>query len=140
MGNRIYGCDDCLAVCPWNKFARQGNEAKLKARDKLRAPDLAGLSQLSDSEFREFFPASPVKRAGRNRFVRNVLIAIGNSGNEELANCAIDLLKDESELVRAMAVWACARLMPDNEFADLRTRHEPVETDDYVRGEWRGVV
>ena len=138
MGNRVFGCDDCLAVCPWNKFAQKGHEAKLKARDELRAPDLAALSRLNNSEFRKFFPASPVKRAGRNRFVRNVLIAIGNSGDEELANCAIDLLRDESELVRAMAVWACAQLMRGSEFAGLRARLEPEEADDYVRGEWRG--
>ena len=85
IGNRIYGCDDCLAVCPWNKFAQAGRETKLAARDELRAPPLAELARLDDAAFRAMFTKSPVKRIGRDRFVRNVLIAIGNSGDAELA-------------------------------------------------------
>ena len=85
IGNRIYGCDDCLAVCPWNKFAQAGREAKLAARDELRAPDLADLARLDDAAFRALFAKSPVKRIGRDRFIRNVLIAIGNSSDPALA-------------------------------------------------------
>ena len=88
MGNRIYGCDDCLAVCPWNKFAQVGHEAKLAARDALRAPDLADLARLDDAAFRALFAKTAVKRTGRDRFVRNVLIAIGNSGNAALADAS----------------------------------------------------
>ena len=84
IGNRIYGCDDCLAVCPWNKFAQAGREAKLAAREALRAPKLAELARLDDAQFRALFSKSPVKRTGRDRFVRNVLIAIGNSGDVAL--------------------------------------------------------
>src|SRR6202030_580543 len=104
IGNRIYGCDDCLAVCPWNKFAQAGREAKLAARDALRAPDLAELARLDDAAFRVLFAKSPVKRIGRDRFVRNVLIAIGNSGNRALAREAERLLTDRSAFVRGAAV------------------------------------
>ena len=85
IGNRIYGCDDCLAVCPWNKFASRGREAKLAARDVLRAPRLADLARLDDAQFRTLFAKTSIKRTGRDRFVRNVLIAIGNSGDATLA-------------------------------------------------------
>jgi epoxyqueuosine reductase len=110
MGNRIYGCDDCLAVCPWNKFAQAGREAKLAAREALRAPLLAELARLDDSAFRGLFSKSPVKRIGRARFVRNVLIAIGNSGDTALASEAERLLDDASPLIRGAAVWALGRL------------------------------
>jgi epoxyqueuosine reductase len=110
MGNRIYGCDDCLAVCPWNKFAEMGREAKLSARETLRAPKLAELARLDDAAFRALFAKSPVKRTGRDRFVRNVLIAIGNSGDSALAAEAERLLDDASPLVRGAAVWALGRL------------------------------
>ena len=93
IGNRIYGCDDCLAVCPWNKFAQAGRETKLAARDELRAPSLAELARLDDAAFRALFAKSPVKRIGRDRFVRNVLIAIGNSGDAALAAEAERLLR-----------------------------------------------
>src|SRR5215210_1343704 len=99
MGNRIYGCDDCLAVCPWNKFAQQGREAKLAAREELKAPPLAELARLDDAGFRALFRKSPVKRIGRDRFVRNVLIAIGNSANRSLAQAAENLLSDANPLV-----------------------------------------
>jgi epoxyqueuosine reductase len=110
MGNRIYGCDDCLAVCPWNKFAQAGHEVKLQARDALRAPQLAELARLDDAGFRALFAKSAVKRIGRARFVRNVLIAIGNSGQAHLAPEAEQLLDDASPLVRGAAVWALGRL------------------------------
>ncbi len=110
MGNRIYGCDDCLAVCPWNKFAAAGREAKLAARDALRAPSLSELARLDDAAFRALFSKSPVKRTGRDRFVRNVTIAIGNSGDATLAAEAERLLGDASPLVRGAAVWALGRL------------------------------
>src|ERR1700710_520206 len=110
IGNRIYGCDDCLAVCPWNKFAQTGRETKLAARDELRAPDLAELARLDDAAFRTRFTKSPVKRIGRDRFIRNVLIAIGNSGESALAAEAERLLADESPLVRGAAAWALSQL------------------------------
>lgn len=110
MGNRIYGCDDCLAVCPWNKFAQQGRELKLAAREALRRPDLAELARLDDPAFRTLFSKSPVKRIGRDRFVRNVLYAIGNSGEPELAGEAQRLLDDPNEVVRDAAAWAIRRL------------------------------
>jgi epoxyqueuosine reductase len=110
VGNRIYGCDDCLAVCPWNKFAQATHEAKLAARDDLKSPPLAELAQLSDAQFRVRFAGSPIKRIGRDRFVRNVLIAIGNSGSPELTETAAALLGDASPVVRDAAAWAVAEL------------------------------
>ncbi|HET6838181.1 MAG TPA: tRNA epoxyqueuosine(34) reductase QueG, partial [Bradyrhizobium sp.] len=111
IGNRIYGCDDCLAACPWNKFAQVGREAKLAARDDLLRPDLADLVRLDDAAFRTRFTKSPVKRIGRDRFIRNVLIAIGNSNDKTLAVEAERLLDDKSPLVRGAAVWALAQLI-----------------------------
>jgi epoxyqueuosine reductase len=110
MGNRIYGCDDCLAVCPWNKFAQGAREMKLQAREPLRRPPLEVLAGLDDAAFRALFTKSPVKRIGRDRFVRNVLYAIGNSGEPRLATSAQALLDDPSEQVRDAAAWAVARL------------------------------
>jgi epoxyqueuosine reductase len=110
MGNRIYGCDDCLAVCPWNRFAQATHVEKLRARDDLTAPRLAQLAALDDAEFRKMFRGSPVKRIGRDRFVRNVLIAIGNSGDLSLANAAGHLVADPNPVVAEAAVWAVARL------------------------------
>lgn len=136
IGNRVFGCDDCLAVCPWNKFAQSAREAKLMARADLMAPPLAELAGLDDAAFRAHFAGSPVKRAGRDRFLRNVLIAIGNSGLSELAGAARPHLADPSPLVRAMAVWALGRLLPEDDFAMLRAAHLPGETDADVRGEW----
>ena len=112
MGNRIYGCDDCLAVCPWNKFARAGRETRLAAREALVAPRLADLAGLDDAAFRAQFAKSPVKRTGRDRFVRNVLIAIGNSGEPALAAAAEARLDDASPLVRGAAVGALGRRAP----------------------------
>ena len=136
IGNRIYGCDDCLAVCPWNKFAQAGRETKLAARDELRAPDLAGLARLDDAAFRARFSKSPVKRIGRDRFVRNVLIAIGNSGDRALAWEAERLLADASPLVRGAAVWALAQLIEAGPFEALASEAMAVEPDQTVRAEW----
>ena len=138
IGNRIYGCDDCLAVCPWNKFASQGREAKLSARDALRAPRLADLASLDDAQFRTLFSKTSIKRTGRDRFVRNVLIAIGNSGDATLAAEAERLLDDASPLVRGAAVWALARLLPREKVSTL-SRHDR-ETDADVREEWTAAL
>jgi epoxyqueuosine reductase len=135
IGNRIYGCDDCLAVCPWNKFAQQGREMKLTAREQLRAPSLSELSLLDDAAFRALFAKSPVKRIGRDRFVRNVLIAIGNSGETALADDAARLLDDDSALVRGAAVWALSQLMPQDAFGDIARARITREADPAVRDE-----
>jgi epoxyqueuosine reductase len=137
IGNRIYGCDDCLAVCPWNKFARVASETRLQARDDLRAPALAELGQLDDAAFRARFAGSPIKRIGRDRFVRNVLIAIGNSGEPALAAIARARLADPSPLVRAMAVWALGRLLEPEAFARCASEHAPAEPDATVAKEWQ---
>jgi epoxyqueuosine reductase len=136
IGNRIFGCDDCLAVCPWNKFAQAGREAKLAARDELRAPSLADLADLDDAAFRSRFAKSPVKRIGRDRFLRNVLIAIGNSGDGALALKAKRLLGDESPLVRGAAVWALSQLIGRKEFEVLAAEATYTESDETVRAEW----
>jgi epoxyqueuosine reductase len=137
MGNRIYGCDDCLAVCPWNKFAEVARDAKLQARDDLRAPPLATLLQLDDAGFRKLFSGSPVKRTGRNSFIRNCLIAAGNSGEIELQQYITPHLKDESPHVRAMAVWALRHLTDEQEFQHLRNASVLEENDDVVLNEWQ---
>jgi epoxyqueuosine reductase len=137
IGNRIYGCDDCLAACPWNKFAQAGREVKLAAREALRGPDLAELVRLDDAAFRALFTKSPVKRVGRDRFVRNVLIAIGNSQDQTLAREAERLLADDSPLVRGAAVWALSQLMGQVEFAALAASSVAAERDDDVRAEWK---
>jgi epoxyqueuosine reductase len=136
IGNRIFGCDDCLAVCPWNKFAQAGRENKLAARPELTAPRLADLARLDDAAFRQMFSKSPLKRTGRNRFVRNVLIAIGNSGDAELAPEAIRLLDDPSALVRGAAVWALSRLLPAERFAALAMDRRARESEPLVAEEW----
>jgi epoxyqueuosine reductase len=137
MGNRIYGCDDCLAVCPWNKYAQRTADYAFLPRIELTAPRLADLARLDDAAFRALFSGSPIKRIGRDRFVRNVLIAIGNSGEPGLASVAEDLTADASPLVRAMAVWALSRLTPPPAFAALRDRLFAAETDEGVRSEWQ---
>jgi epoxyqueuosine reductase len=134
MGNRIYGCDDCLAVCPWNKFASIAREQKLKARANLEAPVLSDLLQLDDAAFRKFFSGSPVKRIGRDRFIRNVLIAAGNSNDPALIASCRRLLDDPAPIVRGAAVWALSRLMP---LANLTALAAGVAEDDSsVRTEW----
>src|SRR5664279_152276 len=133
IGNRIYGCDDCLAVCPWNKFAQQGRETKLAARDELRAPSLADLARLDDAAFRARFTKSPVKRIGRDRFVRNVLIAIGNSNDQSMVDEAERLLKDKSPLVRGAAVWALSQLLERKAFEARAADATAAEPDETVR-------
>jgi epoxyqueuosine reductase len=135
MANRIYGCDDCLAVCPWNKFASTAQEAAFHPRPELTGPLLAELAALDDAGFREVFSGSPVKRIGRDRFVRNVMIAIGNSGETHLAGECITRLDDDSPLVRGAAVWALGALAP-NLFDTERSRRSVGETDPDVRKEW----
>lgn len=137
IGNRVFGCDDCLAVCPWNKFAQAGREARLVQRDDLAALPLAELATLDDPAFRARFSGTPIKRTGRDRFIRNVLIAIGNSGDATLAQEAVRLLDDASPLVRAMAVWAIARLLPPEAVAPHREARWDGEDDEDVRREWR---
>ena len=135
IGNRIYGCDDCLAVCPWNKFAQAGREAKLSARSDLVSPALADLAALDDAGFRAMFSGSPVKRIGWARFLRNVLIAIGNSRDVALLPVVVERLGDASPLVRGMAVWALNRLDP------ARARGMAVdEADADVKAEWAMVL
>ncbi|MEO1066016.1 MAG: tRNA epoxyqueuosine(34) reductase QueG [Pseudomonadota bacterium] len=136
MGNRIYGCDDCLAVCPWNKFASEASEMKLQGREDLREPFLADLVALDDKAFRKVFSGSPIKRIGRDKFVSNVLIAIGNSGDAGLFDSAVARLVDDAPIVRAMAVWACARLANIDRFAELRSQYQEQETDETVLAEW----
>jgi epoxyqueuosine reductase len=136
MGNRIYGCDDCLAVCPWNKFAGVVREMKLAARDDLVAPDLAELAALDDATFRKKFSGSPVKRIGRDKFVRNVLIAIGNSADKKFVTDAEQLLDDPAPIVRAMAVWALSRLLPAAEFSELAYKRHTAESNQSVKREW----
>ncbi len=138
MGNRIYGCDDCLAVCPWNKFAKPVSDPDLAWRLELVWPRLSDFALLDDAGFREVFSTSPIKRLGRDRFIRNVLIAIGNSGERRLADRAAGLLDDPSPLVRAMAVWALRQLLPRAEFTALAARYLDREADEYVRQEWAG--
>lgn len=136
MGNRIYGCDDCLAVCPWNKFARRTEEHAFLPRAELTAPRLADLAQLDDAAFRTVFSGSPIKRIGRDRFVRNVLIALGNCGDAGAWPAVRRLLGDASPLVRAMAVWASGRLASSERDA-LRARLAPAERDADVLAEWQ---
>jgi epoxyqueuosine reductase len=136
MGNRIYGCDDCLAVCPWNKFASVASEAKFHAREDLKAPALHDLAGLDDAAFRTLFSGSPIKRIGRDRFIRNVLIAIGNSGMASLATDAKRLLDDASPLVRGAAIWAVMQLLPAESFAALRDQKLANEDNADVRAEW----
>jgi epoxyqueuosine reductase len=136
MGNRIYGCDDCLAVCPWNKYAQATREMKLQARAGLVAPALTELAALDDEGFRQRFAGSPVKRIGRDRFVRNVMIAIGNSGEATLAEAAEARLADVSPLVRGAAVWALARLASPERMDHLRAVLAARELDQEVREEW----
>ncbi len=138
IGNRIYGCDDCLAVCPWNKFARESHEAKLAAREELGAPPLADLARLDDAAFRALFSKSPVKRVGRDRFIRNVMIAIGNSGEPALAEAAARGLEDQSPLVRGAAVWALSRLAPERALS--RASDADKEADQGVREEWLRLI
>jgi epoxyqueuosine reductase len=134
LGNRIYGCDDCLAVCPWNKFAQQAHDTALAPRPAPQAPLLVELAQLDDAAFRRRFAGSAIKRIGRDRFVRNVAYALGNSGKPDVALPAIErLLADPSPLARGAAVWALSRLDP---VAFERRRSSVHDDDESVRAEW----
>jgi epoxyqueuosine reductase len=135
IGNRIYGCDDCLAACPWNKFAKTAGEMKLVARDDLRSPPLSGFLDLDDAGFRRFFSGSPIKRIGRDRFLRNVLIAVGNSDDRNLVPACENLISDPSPLVRGAAIWALSRLTEPVRMRELAGDAEG-ETDPQVKAEW----
>jgi epoxyqueuosine reductase len=139
IGNRVFGCDDCLAVCPWNKFAQAAQETRLALKDELDGLDLAALARLDDPGFRALFAGTPVKRTGRDRFLRNVLIAIGNSGRAELAESTLPHLADPSPLVRAMAIWALGRLAPERA-GKLATKGLNDESDPQVRAEWHALT
>ena len=136
MGNRVYGCDDCLAVCPWNKFAAATREVKLQARVELTAPRLIDLARLDEEGFRALFSGTAVKRTGRDRFVRNVVIALGNSRGGAARAEAERLLDDASPLVRGAAVWAVWRLAPLPDFERLSLARAATEPDTEVRAEW----
>ena len=140
IGNRVFGCDDCLAVCPWNKFAGISSEMKLRPRPEIDRPCLAMLAGLDDAAFRALFAGTAIKRTGRDRFVRNVLIAIGNSGDRTLIAAAAALLGDASPLVRAMAVWALSKLLPPEEFQAHFDMHSGSETDAGVLAEWKNAT
>lgn len=136
IGNRIYGCDDCLAACPWNKFAAVARETKLAARADLEAPALATLVRLDEAGFRTLFSGGPVKRIGHTRFLRNVLIAIGNSGDPSLAAAALERLTHEAPEVRGAAAWAAIRLLGRSGFFAAAGDACQAETDPDVRAEW----
>ncbi|TPW28415.1 tRNA epoxyqueuosine(34) reductase QueG [Pararhizobium mangrovi] len=138
IGNRIYGCDDCLAVCPWNKFAKVAREQKLQARADLDAPPLARLLALDDGAFRQLFSGSPIKRIGRTRFMRNVLIAAGNSNDASLVEPCRALLDDAEPLVRGAAVWALGELLDHRSLSALEATVE--ELDPSVRSEWAAAL
>ena len=140
MGNRIYGCDDCLAVCPWNKFAQAATRPSLPPAPRWRRPHSTNSLGSTTRAFRKLFARTAVKRTGRDRFVRNVLIAIGNSGQPALAIHAERLMDDPAPIVRGAAVWAAARLRPQAEFAALAARRRDAETDASVREEWTAAL
>jgi epoxyqueuosine reductase len=136
IGNRVFGCDDCLAVCPWNKFASAAREMRLRAGAATDNPPLADILALDDAAFRARFAGTPVKRTGRDRVIRNALIAAGNAGDPALIEPVRRLLGDASPLVRAMAVWAYRRLVDDGAFRAAAATLAPVETDAAVKAEW----
>jgi epoxyqueuosine reductase len=136
MGNRIYGCDDCLAVCPWNKFAKMASESAFIPREDLSLPLLEDLLCLDDLSFRKKFSGSPIKRIGRNRFIRNVLIAMGNSRAKTPTVDFLNLLGDSSNIVRAMAVWALGRMISGKKLKTLSAPYLKVEPDADVLEEW----
>jgi epoxyqueuosine reductase len=136
IGNRIYGCDDCLAVCPWNKYAQTAHEVALAQRPELEAPRLLDLVALDDQEFRSLFTGSPIKRLGRNRFIRNVLIAIGNSADGQYQTAVQNLLEDPSPIIRVAAIWALARISTAAIFDSHKQALSRYETDPDVIEEW----
>lgn len=137
IANRIFGCDDCLAVCPWNKFAKTASENFFQPRNELSTPRLKELVQLDNLSFRKLFWGSPIKRTGRDRFIRNVLIAIGNSNDQTATKVVAKHLSDNSTLVRAMAVWALSQLSTRGQFNSFKSTHLPREKDPTVRAEWQ---
>ncbi len=137
MGNRIYGCDDCLAVCPWNKFAQTASEIKLIARPDLQSPELMDLVALDDAAFRAKFYGSPIKRIGHKRFIRNVLIAIGNSNSQRFVDVLKAFLANPDNVIRATAVWAFSRLATREEFISQRSGLMRNETEPLVLQEWQ---
>ena len=137
IGNRVFGCDDCLAVCPWNKFAEAARDQRIAARIETANPPLADLLRLDDATFRARFAGTPIKRTGRDRFIRNCMIAAGNSGDVALVEPILALIRDPSALVRAMAVWALRQLRDDATFASYRGTFAPLETDADVAKEWQ---
>jgi epoxyqueuosine reductase len=136
LGNRIYGCDDCLAVCPWNKFANQAREMAFLPREALIAPKLAALAQLDEVAFRALFSGSPIKRIGRDHFVRNVLYAIGNSGDATLSPVTRTLLADPAIVVQGAAIWALRQLLTPAELAALRAQHLAQQQSPELLAEW----
>ena len=136
MGNRIFGCDDCLAVCPWNKFAQAAADPDLKARQSLKKPNLSELARLNDTTFRKLFSKTSIKRTGRDRFVRNVLIAIGNSKNPKETSTVESLLDDPSPIVRGAAVWALFQLVSIDKFLNCREQRFSKEKGAHVQNEW----
>lgn len=137
MGNRIYGCDDCLSVCPWNKFAKKTDEISFHPRLELDFPSLDELALLDDQSFRTVFSGSPIKRIGRDFFIRNVLIAIGNSEQKNYIPILIDKLSEESPFIRAMAIWALKQLCTEQFFLNLKDQYQNKETDQAVLEEWQ---
>lgn len=136
MGNRIYGCDDCLSICPWNKYAQVTSEALYYPRAELDQPRLDELARLDDQEFRQLFSGSPIKRIGRDYFIRNVLIAIGNSENKRYVALLIEKMNEQNPYIRAMAVWALKQLTSDQQFKELKKTHFSHEKDKEVQREW----
>ncbi|MBH69037.1 MAG: tRNA epoxyqueuosine(34) reductase QueG [Rhodospirillaceae bacterium] len=136
IGNRIYGCDDCLAICPWNKFSKIASDLAFVPRDDLKLPLLEELISLDDKKFRKMFSGSPIKRIGRDRFIRNTLIALGNSGTNILPDRLLELLEDPAPIVRAMAVWAVGELGNKEAIKGLFDRCDDLEKDNTVRQEW----
>jgi len=140
IGNRIYGCDDCLAICPWNKFAIKSKEIRFSSKKNILDFTLSNLASFDDKDFRIFFSGSPIKRIGRDRFVRNVLIAIGNSNNKELAKKALLNISDKSSLVRGAAIWAIRRLLNKDELEKIKTNSLSKEKDLSVMSEWENEI
>jgi epoxyqueuosine reductase len=139
MGNRIFGCDDCLAVCPWNRFASLGQELKLQAKDALTLPPLTELLALDEDGFKKRFAGTPVRRAGVINFKRNVLIAIGNSNNPHYISALKGYLNHDNEVIKATAIWAIKRLSSPSEFAALREQHLSMQDSEVIQQEWQMV-
>jgi|TARA_B110000467_G_C18337396_1_gene499399 epoxyqueuosine reductase len=136
MGNRIYGCDDCLSICPWNKYATLTEEKLFYPRIELKNPNLETLVVLDDLSFRQVFSGSPIKRIGRDFFIRNVLIAMGNSGNQNFIPLLVSKLGESSPYIRAMAIWALKELCNKIQFKAFRTKYAQDEHDFDVKKEW----